>query len=44
MKHSVKTDKFASDLRVLDNLANAYIIIVKMGNSGLCGRINGMNI
>jgi hypothetical protein len=24
MKHSVKTDKFALDLRVLDNLANAY--------------------
>jgi hypothetical protein len=43
MKHSVKTDKFASDLRVLDNLA-MRIIIVKMGNLGLCGRINGMNI
>lgn len=24
MKHSVKTDKFASDLRVLDNLTTAY--------------------
>jgi hypothetical protein len=43
MKHSVKTDKFASDLRVLDNLA-MRIIIVKVGNSGLYGRINGMNI